>query len=97
MKLGGFEQVKGRQDAAASRRGFEEGATVAETCALPMDSLLGAKRAARAMLVASVFAAELSEREGVPVVVVGRPPGHHPPSPGTRPRHRRTKPPAAGC
>lgn len=54
-----------------------EGPTVEEACSLPMLSLTGAKRAAQAMLVASVFATELSDKERVPVLVLGRPPGHH--------------------
>eukprot|EP00927_Polykrikos_kofoidii_P046677 TRINITY_DN40837_c0_g2_i1.p1 TRINITY_DN40837_c0_g2~~TRINITY_DN40837_c0_g2_i1.p1 ORF type:complete len:516 (-),score=52.90 TRINITY_DN40837_c0_g2_i1:340-1800(-) len=51
--------------------------TVAEACSLPMTSLHGARRAAQAMLVTAIFAAELSERELAPVLVLGRPPGHH--------------------
>jgi len=52
--------------------------TVGEVCCTQMTSLAGAKRAAEAMLVAAVFAAELSESEKTaPVLVLGRPPGHH--------------------
>jgi len=51
---------------------------VEEVLSTPMESLDGTKRAVRAMLVASVFAADLSKQNGgAPVVVLGRPPGHH--------------------
>merc|ERR1719149_357683 len=42
-----------------------------------MTNLEGSKAAAQAMLIASVFAAELSAKERLPVLVLGRPPGHH--------------------
>lgn len=55
----------------------DDDCTVEGGCALPMTDLKGAKRAAQAMLIASIFAAELSNKERTPVVVFGRPPGHH--------------------
>lgn len=71
-KLGSFERLKNIV------MDMNDGlSTVADECCLPMTSLKGAKRATRAMLVAAVFAAELSSKERVPVLVLGRPPGHH--------------------
>lgn len=83
-KLGSFEKVKrksvlsilGKRSSSESES-EDEPQTVESGYCLPMTSLRGAKRAAQAMLVASVFAAELSVKERVPVLVLGRPPGHH--------------------
>jgi len=82
LKLGSFYKVKRKSmDSVIGTETIpdsdDEIPTVEECCALPMTSLDGAKRAAQAMLVASVFAAELSAKEHVPVLVLGRPPGHH--------------------
>lgn len=80
-KIGGFDKVK--KDACVfegtEAKEKDDGPlmTVEEAVSLPMTSLPGAKAAARAMLVAAVLAADISEREGVAVVVLGRPPGHH--------------------
>lgn len=84
-KLGSFERVKRRSYSSLWRSSVqdsdsdsEDDSPSVEACmALPMTSLQGAKRAAQAMLVAAVFAAELSNKERVPVLVLGRPPGHH--------------------
>merc|ERR1711871_1372923 len=51
--------------------------TVEQFCSLYMKDYAGAKRAVRGMLVASIFATDLSKQASVPVVVLGRPPGHH--------------------
>lgn len=89
-KLGSFSKVKRsslskvrRQSRSSSKDSDSESdediwkPTVEEGMCLPMTSLQGAKRAAQAMLVASIFAAELSNKERAPVLVLGRPPGHH--------------------
>lgn len=88
-KLGAYEKVKhksfmkfrrhnnpcGKNDFVGEQ--IEPGLTVEEGCCAPMTNLEGTMRAAQAMLVASVFASELSTKERLPVLVLGRPPGHH--------------------
>lgn len=77
-KIGDFDKVRLLPAGVADAESEESEDTVEASCALPMENLTGTKRAARAMLVAAVFAAELSKREaGIPVLVLGRPPGHH--------------------
>lgn len=88
-KLGEFEKLKRKSISSIRRRSVgsttssadqddeDEDCTVADACSLPMSDLKGAKRAAQAMLIASVFAAEVSMKERVAVLVLGRPPGHH--------------------
>lgn len=80
-KIGGFNKVKGDPCVFEGTEVKEKDdgpiITVEEAVSLPMISLPGTKRAARAMLVAAVLAADISEREGVAAVVLGRPPGHH--------------------
>eukprot|EP00928_Gymnodinium_smaydae_P033588 TRINITY_DN24016_c0_g3_i1.p1 TRINITY_DN24016_c0_g3~~TRINITY_DN24016_c0_g3_i1.p1 ORF type:complete len:481 (-),score=48.57 TRINITY_DN24016_c0_g3_i1:235-1518(-) len=75
-KLGRYEKIKKRPvPESTDDKGNVD--TVEQVCSTPMVSVDGSKRAVRAMLVASVFAADLSDKERVPVVVLGRPPGHH--------------------
>jgi len=77
-KIGDFSKVRLLDAGMCECESDESIDTVQAACALPMESLPGTKRAARAQLVAAVFAAELSKREaGAPVLVLGRPPGHH--------------------
>eukprot|EP00931_Biecheleriopsis_adriatica_P054662 TRINITY_DN32190_c0_g1_i1.p1 TRINITY_DN32190_c0_g1~~TRINITY_DN32190_c0_g1_i1.p1 ORF type:complete len:518 (+),score=112.83 TRINITY_DN32190_c0_g1_i1:41-1555(+) len=64
-------------DSEDSEEASQEDCTVEEAYSLPMEGVRGAKKAAQAMLVASIFASELSVKERVPVLVLGRPPGHH--------------------
>jgi len=75
-KLGIYERVKAKK---VPKPIDPKGTLVCSSswCSTPMLDLCGAKRAVWGMLVASVFAADLSEKEGVPVAVIGRPPGHH--------------------
>lgn len=80
-KIGGFDKVKGDPCVFEGTEVKEKDdgplMTVEEAVSLPMMCLPGTKRAARAMLVAAVLAADISERHGVAAVVLGRPPGHH--------------------
>jgi len=85
-KLGSYEKMKrrklviarsSRHDSESEDEPWQQGTTVEEGLSCPMEDLQGAKKAAQAMLVASVFAAELSTKERLPVLVLGRPPGHH--------------------
>jgi acetoin utilization deacetylase AcuC-like enzyme len=89
-KIGSFDKVKRQSLSSLSKQSGSDSSSsssdsdeefqmpsLQEAFCLPMTSLQGAKRAASAMLVASVFAAELSDKERVPVLVLGRPPGHH--------------------
>lgn len=75
-KLGQYERMK-RKLVPASKDEDGNMDNVWQWCSTPMESFSGAKRAVNAMLVASIFAVDLSTKERVPVVVLGRPPGHH--------------------
>lgn len=75
-KLCGYARMKNTL-VRASRDEDGNMETVEDWCSVSIENLTGAKRAVWAMLVASIFATDLSQKEGVPVVVLGRPPGHH--------------------
>lgn len=75
-KLSGYQRIKAAL-VPASVAGEGNTETVEQWCSVSIENLTGAKRAVWSMLAASVFAADLSEQEGVPVIVLGRPPGHH--------------------
>jgi len=79
-KLGSYGQVmQKRMHLVEGPRagGVKDTNMVQSACSLWMKDAGSAGRAAEAMLVAAVFATDLSVKAGVPVLVLGRPPGHH--------------------
>jgi len=77
-KLGQLERMKDdlvERSAKLNEDGKMD--SVEQWISTPMVNIAGSRRAVWAMLVAATFAADLSQQEGVPVVVLGRPPSHH--------------------
>lgn len=83
-KLGSYGEVMHKrmhavavEGSRAAAVGAKDTSMVQSACSLWMKDAGSAGRAAEAMLVAAVFATDLSVKAGVPVLVLGRPPGHH--------------------